>query len=234
MAQQMPLPLTISCCNKSRLVLPFWYQLTRVVPDKFQKSCKTIVVVVVYACIPAANVLFLVFTECDSRIQNVRKADDDILAMDADSHSQQESPFHPTDLGDSRSLIESTSDPTTSLGDGAQPSGKDGFRCPVCDKRFQSSHMQRHMRVHSGERPYACGVCHLQFSQPANLTRHMTVVHAGERRYSCDVCARTFTSSSNMKVRRRNRCCLGFTSPPECRGTTLWFKSWRVDRDIGI
>jgi len=34
MAQLMPLPLTISCSDKSRLALPFWYQLTRVVTDK--------------------------------------------------------------------------------------------------------------------------------------------------------------------------------------------------------
>ena len=52
MAQQMPLPLTISCFSKSRLVLPswflpFWYLLTRVVPDKFQKSSKTTVCVCV-------------------------------------------------------------------------------------------------------------------------------------------------------------------------------------------
>jgi len=49
-AQQMPLPLTISCSTKSRLVLtflvlPFWYLLTQVVPDKFQKSRKTVVCV---------------------------------------------------------------------------------------------------------------------------------------------------------------------------------------------
>ena len=48
MAQQMPLPLTISCSSKSRLVLtflvlPFWYLLTRVVPDIFQKSSKMVV-----------------------------------------------------------------------------------------------------------------------------------------------------------------------------------------------
>ena len=52
MAQQMPLLLTISCSSKSRLVLPswflpFWYLLTRVVPDKFQKSSKTVVCVCV-------------------------------------------------------------------------------------------------------------------------------------------------------------------------------------------
>ena len=34
MAQLMPLPLTVSYSSKSRLVLPFWYRFTRVVPDK--------------------------------------------------------------------------------------------------------------------------------------------------------------------------------------------------------
>ena len=35
-AQLMPLPLIVSCFSKlkSRLVLPFWYRLTRVVPEK--------------------------------------------------------------------------------------------------------------------------------------------------------------------------------------------------------
>ena len=51
-AQQMPLPLTISCSSKSRLVLtclvlPFWNLLTWVVPDIFQKSSKTVVCVCV-------------------------------------------------------------------------------------------------------------------------------------------------------------------------------------------
>ena len=52
-AQQMPLPLTISCSSKSRLVwtvlvLPFWYLLTRVDPDIFQTSSKMVVCVCVY------------------------------------------------------------------------------------------------------------------------------------------------------------------------------------------
>jgi len=33
MAQLMPLPLTVPCSSKSRLVLPFWYWLTRIVLD---------------------------------------------------------------------------------------------------------------------------------------------------------------------------------------------------------
>jgi len=50
----MPWSLTISCSSKSRLVLTFlvlpsWYLLTRVVPDIFQKSSKTVVCVCVAA-----------------------------------------------------------------------------------------------------------------------------------------------------------------------------------------
>ena len=33
-AQLMPLPLTVSCFSKIRLVLPFWYRPTRVVLEK--------------------------------------------------------------------------------------------------------------------------------------------------------------------------------------------------------
>ena len=47
MAQLMPLPLTISCSSKSRLVLPFLCRLTRVVPDKIQESHKMVVCVCV-------------------------------------------------------------------------------------------------------------------------------------------------------------------------------------------
>ena len=34
MAQLMPLPLTVSCFSIIQIGLPFWYRLTRVVPDK--------------------------------------------------------------------------------------------------------------------------------------------------------------------------------------------------------
>jgi len=34
MAQLMPLPLTVSCFSEIQIVLPFWYRLTWVVPEK--------------------------------------------------------------------------------------------------------------------------------------------------------------------------------------------------------
>jgi len=46
MAQLMPLPLTISCSGKSRLVLPFWCRLTWVVLDRIQEGLKMVCVCV--------------------------------------------------------------------------------------------------------------------------------------------------------------------------------------------
>ena len=40
MAQLLPLPLTISCSSKSRLVLRFWCRVTWIVLDKIQKAVK--------------------------------------------------------------------------------------------------------------------------------------------------------------------------------------------------
>jgi len=45
MSQLIPLPLTVSCSGKFRLVLPFWCWLTQVVPDKIQEGVKRFVCV---------------------------------------------------------------------------------------------------------------------------------------------------------------------------------------------
>jgi len=58
--------LTISCSSKSRLVLPFWYLLTQVVPEQFQNS-SVVCVCVCYCCLiplPKKEVMFLVRSVC--------------------------------------------------------------------------------------------------------------------------------------------------------------------------
>jgi len=49
LAQLMPLPLTVSCFSKIQMVLPFWYWLTRVVPDR--RPLNGCVCVCVRACV---------------------------------------------------------------------------------------------------------------------------------------------------------------------------------------
>jgi len=53
-AQLILLPLSVSCSRKSRLVLvlPFWYQLTWVVPHKIQRAIKLLLCSVVVSMVP--------------------------------------------------------------------------------------------------------------------------------------------------------------------------------------
>jgi len=61
MAQRMPLPLTISCFSKIQLVLPFWYRLTRVVPEKRPlNGCVCVCVCVSLSAVLTATPVFAV------------------------------------------------------------------------------------------------------------------------------------------------------------------------------
>ena len=49
----MPLPLTVSFFSKIQIVLPFWYWLTWVVPERGPLNVCVCVCVCVRACVPA-------------------------------------------------------------------------------------------------------------------------------------------------------------------------------------
>jgi len=51
MAQLVPLPLTVSCFSKIQIGSPFWYRLTRVVPEKGPLNVCVCVCVCVSACV---------------------------------------------------------------------------------------------------------------------------------------------------------------------------------------
>ncbi|XP_052828751.1 zinc finger and SCAN domain-containing protein 2 [Octopus bimaculoides] len=77
------------------------------------------------------------------------------------------------------------------------------YSCSICQRGFsQRSHLDAHVRIHSGERPYQCNQCGAAFSRRGNLVRHR-LSHGGERKHKCTVCGRRFSQKSHLQVHLR-------------------------------
>lgn len=75
-------------------------------------------------------------------------------------------------------------------------------QCPYCFKYFtQLTHLEVHIRLHIGYKPFKCHYCNKKFTQGGNLRTHLRL-HTGEKPFTCDTCNRLFSRKGNLAAHK--------------------------------
>lgn len=70
--------------------------------------------------------------------------------------------------------------------------------CKVCDKNFTKMFsLNRHMLLHTGERPHKCTFCRKAFIQKTDMERHETT-HSDVLNFQCTMCDKRFKTKKNL------------------------------------
>ena len=82
------------------------------------------------------------------------------------------------------------------------------YLCEHCGKTFTARpNRDRHVRYHTGERPYKCDLCPMAFFRGDDLKYHRTTRHPTAEPFVCKRCNRNFTWNRDLERHQRHCRC---------------------------